>query len=127
MLYKIKRGKPWELIAGRPIETKKSYHEAQHPAKKIRIEYGYIDEESDSKEQLNGNDTIVYMDGSKIEGKVGAAVSVWRDGREICAEKVKLENFYIVFQGELYALHRATKKCKNLERLQVRTGNYYRS
>ncbi|XP_048483909.1 uncharacterized protein LOC125490016 [Plutella xylostella] len=46
-------------------------------------------------------------DGSKIEGKVGGAVTLWRNGNECKTNAFRLENYNSVFQAELVAISRA--------------------
>lgn len=59
--------------------------------------------------QINNLATIqIYTDGSKVEGKVGAAFSAWENGSEIKVEKHKLSEYCSVYQAELYALLRAS-------------------
>ncbi|GBP91332.1 hypothetical protein EVAR_57749_1 [Eumeta japonica] len=53
----------------------------------------------------------IYTDGSKTEGKVGAALTEWRDEME-SEPTFRLESFCTVFQAEMFALHRAIKRVK---------------
>ncbi|CAG4991036.1 unnamed protein product [Parnassius apollo] len=55
------------------------------------------------------SETQTSTDGSKIEGRVGAALTWWEDGREISSSTFRLDPSCTVFQSELYALLRATK------------------
>nr|XP_034836753.1 uncharacterized protein LOC117993117 [Maniola hyperantus] len=64
-----------------------------------------------SAETIEKNDLTglrIFTDGSKIDGKVGAALSCWKDGDEIMIKKFHLEFYCTVFQAELYALYHAT-------------------
>ncbi|GBP96394.1 hypothetical protein EVAR_90491_1 [Eumeta japonica] len=45
----------------------------------------------------------IYTDGSRIEGKVGAALTEWRDGRDLVLD-APLDPFCTVFQAEMVAL-----------------------
>ncbi|GBP98434.1 hypothetical protein EVAR_9228_1 [Eumeta japonica] len=54
----------------------------------------------------------IYTDGSKTEGKVGAALTEWRDEMESGNSTFRLESFCTVFQAEMFALHRAIKRVK---------------
>ncbi|GBP90777.1 Putative 115 kDa protein in type-1 retrotransposable element R1DM [Eumeta japonica] len=54
-----------------------------------------------------------FTDGSRIEGKVGAALTEWRDGRETWYSTLRLDPFCTVFQAEMVALQRAIRRVKN--------------
>lgn len=74
------------------------------------------------KEEDNDVDNdyaTVYIDGSRIEGKVGAGLSVWTGGVEINKEKIKLENYCTVFQAELYRIYRATKVADKVSNIKI--------
>ncbi|KAF9408566.1 hypothetical protein HW555_011786 [Spodoptera exigua] len=51
----------------------------------------------------------IYTDGSKIEGKVGAALTWWENGKELKSCTFGLEPHNTVFQSEMYALFRAVE------------------
>lgn len=73
-----------------------------------------MDEQNDTDAQ-NINETIkIYTDGSKIEGKMGAALTIWENGNEIKNEKIKLESYCTVFQAELFAIYSAVKMAKSI-------------
>ncbi|GBP04179.1 hypothetical protein EVAR_19129_1 [Eumeta japonica] len=55
----------------------------------------------------------IFTDGSRIEGKVGAALTEWRDGRETWYSTLRLDPFCTVFQAEMVALQRAIRRVKN--------------
>ncbi|GBP86151.1 Putative 115 kDa protein in type-1 retrotransposable element R1DM [Eumeta japonica] len=55
----------------------------------------------------------IYTDGSRIEGKVGAALTEWRDGEETWCSTLRLDPFCTVFQAEMVALQRAIRRVKN--------------
>ncbi|XP_023953798.2 uncharacterized protein LOC112057581 [Bicyclus anynana] len=109
-LYEIKRGRPVNnLPADRKIESRISFMEFIHPSLSAGISYSCLDDlspENIEKNKIEGN--VIYTDGSKIEGKVGAAVSVWKSGAEIKFMKLKLEPYCSVFQAEMCALEKAT-------------------
>ncbi|CAH2208513.1 jg11092 [Pararge aegeria aegeria] len=50
----------------------------------------------------------IFTDGSKIDGKVGAALSCWEGEKEIRSSKFLLEPYCTVFQAELLAICKAT-------------------
>lgn len=51
----------------------------------------------------------IFTDRSRVEGKVGAALSCWHDKEEICSKKYKVEFYCTAFQAEMFALYKATK------------------
>ncbi|CAH2097773.1 unnamed protein product [Euphydryas editha] len=64
------------------------------------------------QEQLianNGHDVNILTDGSKIEGKVGAALSVWSGAAETKTLKLVLPCYFKVYQAELLAIYRAAR------------------
>ncbi|CAK1592561.1 unnamed protein product [Parnassius mnemosyne] len=62
---------------------------------------------------IENNWPAIYTDGSKIAGKVGAAVSCWENGRETHKVKIKLGNHCSVFQAELVAILKALSIIKS--------------
>lgn len=81
-LYRCKRGKPIPGLPGRSLEKPVSAFDLPHRMKRTRMEITHITTTEDI-EALSGSMLKFYTDGSKIEGKVGAAVSSWREDREI--------------------------------------------
>ncbi|GBP98225.1 Putative 115 kDa protein in type-1 retrotransposable element R1DM [Eumeta japonica] len=55
----------------------------------------------------------IFTDGSRIEGKVGAALTEWRDGEETWYSTLRLDPFCTDFQAEMVALQRAIRRVKN--------------
>ncbi|GBP51310.1 Putative 115 kDa protein in type-1 retrotransposable element R1DM [Eumeta japonica] len=55
----------------------------------------------------------IYTEGSRIEGKVGAALTEWRDGEETWYSTFRLDSLCTVFQAEMVALQRAIRRVKN--------------
>ena len=116
-LYEIKRGKPLEGVADREFERRTCYTQAPHPAELTKISFECL--ESLDEENLQNHDVIgphIYTDGSKIEGKVGAALTWWREGSESRFSTFRLEPFCTVFQAEMFAIYKATAqilKCRD--------------
>ncbi|XP_072935007.1 uncharacterized protein [Epargyreus clarus] len=68
------------------------------------------------EEQLNANsdyDIRMFTDGSKIEGQVGAALSIWNGEAEVRALKLALPSYCTVYQAELLAIWKASEVAKN--------------
>lgn len=120
-LFEVKRGRPIDrFVADRELETRISFTKACHPVKMHRIEFKCIEDwttETIEKNRIEG--LMVFTDGSKIEGKVGAALSWWRDGTEVKSKKLSLESFCTVFQAEMYALYIATEQAKSMSDSKV--------
>lgn len=108
-LYEAKRGIPQESLSGREVEGKICFLEAPHPAKTIKLEFDCLqDMQPQTLLDHNITGTHIFTDGSKIEGKVGAALSYWRGESETQSGKYKLESYCTVFQAEMLALLKAT-------------------
>lgn len=110
-LYEAKRGKLTVLDCGkRQIEKRVCFLKAPHPALEENIEFICInDMRPDTLTQYQLPEAQIFTDGSKMEGKVGAAYTYWIRGREAKSKKMRLESFCSVFQAELYALLQATE------------------
>lgn len=115
-IYRIKRGEPLTCLPGRILEVRKSCFLLPHPAKRERLTFKFIGSQEDV-ESL-GNGPILFTDGSKLEGKVGAAVSLWTGGRELRYSSFRLENYCSVFQAELAAILRALMLIRDREELE---------
>ncbi|XP_049871185.1 uncharacterized protein LOC126370390 [Pectinophora gossypiella] len=113
--YEAKRGRPLEHLDGgdladREIEEKECFLKALHPASEEDIVFQCLENtDPQTLEEYHIVGNMIFTDGSKIEGKVGAALSRWLDGREVEHKKFKLEPYCSVFQAELYALWRAVE------------------
>nr|XP_026496433.1 uncharacterized protein LOC113400950 [Vanessa tameamea] len=70
---------------------------------------------------------LIFTDGSKIEGKVGAALTWWDQGRESRYSTFRLEPHNTVFQSEMYALFRAIKMVKKSKQRSTNILSYSRS
>lgn len=75
-LYRAERGYPLERLGGREIERVSSALENPHPTEYMCLEFLKLE----TREQLEQADNCtiqIFTDGSKIEGKVGAVLSLW--------------------------------------------------
>ncbi|XP_069365327.1 uncharacterized protein [Maniola hyperantus] len=111
-LYEAKRGRPLRCLPeDRKLEERISFLEAEHPAETIAVDYSNLEDlQPETVEAHNLQGTLIFTDGSKIEDKVGAAISIWKDGKETASMKLRLEPYCTVFQAELFALRRAIEK-----------------
>lgn len=106
LIYKIKRGESMEHLPGRTLELRRSPFSLPHPADRKRVGFGLIESEEDVVIVANDG-PVLFTDGSKLEGKVGGAVTCWSGGREVRHVGFRLENYCSVFQAELCAILRA--------------------
>lgn len=109
LLYESKRGIPWEALGDRVVERMSRAIDAPHPAEHQIIDIKKI---VDQEQYLQSGvmDVKLFTDGSKIAGKVGAAITIWTNETEINTIKLALSNYCTVYQAELLALCRATKE-----------------
>ncbi|XP_048480282.1 uncharacterized protein LOC119694816, partial [Plutella xylostella] len=114
-MYEAKRGLSTTFLPpGRQLEQKVKFADFPHPATQITTEYELLENmDSDTIATLHITGPQIYTDGSKMDGKVGAALTWWEDGRETSNELFSLDKTCTVFQSELYALHKAVRKVKD--------------
>ena len=114
ILYKAKKGVTSDFIpTGRNLENKIKFTDNPHPSSYTTTTYELLenmDSQTQTTHQITGPQ--IYTDGSKFEGKVGAALTWWEDGRETIHDTFSLDPTCTVFQSELYALHRAVLRAK---------------
>lgn len=114
-LYMAKKGFSTDYVPpGRRLEQRLSAAGQPHPSHLITTEYELLE---DMKPETLVNHNIagpqIYTDGSKIENKVGAALTWWEGGQEHSCATFSLDPTCTVFQSELYALHKAVDLAKN--------------
>lgn len=107
-LFEIKRGHSQRVLGDREVEKRVAYKDTPHPAQHARLTFENMVDVAEGT-QLESGTIRIYTDGSKIQGKVGAALSVWEGNVEVKSQKLKLESFCSVYQAELLALEKATK------------------
>nr|XP_026488619.1 uncharacterized protein LOC113395266 [Vanessa tameamea] len=117
-LYEAKRGKPQELLRGREVEGRASYLETPHPAEEQRITFSHFGDNKTG--DADGEELMIFTDGSKIEGRVGAALTSWCGGKEVAARKFVLAPYCSVYQAELHALYQATNLAAKQRKKSVR-------
>lgn len=113
-LFKIKKGHSHEFIPpGRELECNVHHSQNPHPALLTTTEYARL--EDWTPETLETHRVVgpqIFTDGSKIEGKVGAALTWWENGVESKYSTFGLEPHNTVFQSEMYALFRAVRMAR---------------
>ncbi|GBP82542.1 Retrovirus-related Pol polyprotein from type-1 retrotransposable element R1 4 [Eumeta japonica] len=111
-LYKAKKGLSMDYLPpGKELETDIANTERPHPAKAMSIEYELIDEsDPDPLGKIAGPQ--IYTDGSKINGRVGAAITWWTKDTESEYQNLSLHPSCSVYQAEMYALYRAVAMVK---------------
>lgn len=120
-LYEAKRGIPRPELGDREVERMETYASTPHPAEHMALQFTCLEDQ----EQVDAhNDQLIkiYTDGSKIDGGVGAALSLWNDVAETKTKKLKLPSYCSVYQAELLAISTATKEI--LRRKEISFGIY---
>ncbi|XP_041972130.1 uncharacterized protein LOC121728089 [Aricia agestis] len=74
-LYEIKKGVSYPALGDMEVERVASAIEDPHPAEQVELRFGMVDEDSYA-DVVDSHIHRIYTDGSKIEGRVGAALSV---------------------------------------------------
>ena len=110
-LYRIKRGATLPELGDREIERQMPAINAPHPAKLVDIELTCLKNRSDV--DANSDCAVkIFTDGSKIGGRVGAALSVWEGEAETKTVKICLPSYCTVYQAELLAVCEATRQIR---------------
>lgn len=108
-LYEAKRGVPQPALGSWEVERMTPATLAPHPSEKIDIEHKNLVDHA----QLNTHseyEVRIFTDGSRIGGRVGAALSIWHGNAETKALKLAMPGFCTVYQAELLAICRATRE-----------------
>ncbi|XP_045540849.1 ribonuclease H-like [Papilio machaon] len=103
-IYEIKKGFSQRIVGDRVVETRVPYNNKVHPSEREETEYTCLEDCA----ELPNSIINIYTDGSKIEGTVGAALSIWDGAVETKTRKLKLDNCCTVYQVELLAINAAT-------------------
>ncbi|CAB3243596.1 unnamed protein product [Arctia plantaginis] len=80
-----------------------------HPAEHGTLEFKSLVDEEQLKSTIK-TEVRIFTDGSKIEGRVGAALSIWNGEAETRALKLALSSHCTVYQAELLALCKAASE-----------------
>ncbi|GBP35707.1 hypothetical protein EVAR_82641_1 [Eumeta japonica] len=85
----------------------------RHPTHVPEIGYERVEDlESQTMDRLDLVGPHLYTDGSRIEGKVSAALTEWQDREENWYSTLRLDPFCTVFRAETVALQRAIRRVK---------------
>ncbi|KAL0817996.1 hypothetical protein ABMA28_008538 [Loxostege sticticalis] len=106
-LYETKRGSPLPELGDRETESRVGFAETPHPAMHMDIRFERLEDQS-LVDRHNVQEVRIFTDGSKIEGKVGAALSIWKGESEVRNQKFNLSAYCTVYQAELLAICKAT-------------------
>lgn len=102
---------PHRMLEDREIERVFLATELPHPAEKMSLDFELLT----NKEQYNATQDLqvrIFIDGSKIEGKVGAALSFWNGSAKAKVLKLVLQSYATVYEGKLLALNRVAAEIK---------------
>ncbi|XP_052744231.1 uncharacterized protein LOC128199301 [Bicyclus anynana] len=105
-LYEAKRGVSQRLLGDREMDGRVPYCARPHPAEGLCLRFTSLVDREDL-ERNNAQAVRIFTDGSKIDGKVGASISIWNREAETKAVKLRLSAHCSVYQAELLALDRA--------------------
>nr|XP_049699180.1 uncharacterized protein LOC126055181 [Helicoverpa armigera] len=111
-LYEARKGSTRLVLGDREVERVVGFAELPHPALRMDLNFRCLDDRS-LVDQHNVQSLRIFTDGSKIQGKVGAALSIWDDQTELRSRKMSLPAYCTVYQAELLAICRATSEALN--------------
>ncbi|GBO99006.1 Putative 115 kDa protein in type-1 retrotransposable element R1DM [Eumeta japonica] len=105
-LYEVKRGSELgNVCADRELERPVYFREMPHPAHTPEFGFESVEDlDPSTVDRLAIVGPHIFTDGCKIEGKVVAALTEWRDEMESGNSAFRLESFCTVFQAEMFAL-----------------------
>ncbi|KAJ2939998.1 hypothetical protein O0L34_g14030 [Tuta absoluta] len=110
-LHRIKGGATLPILGDREIERQTPATEVPHPAVLADLKITNLRNREDVEE--NSSCAVkIFTDGSKIGGRVGAALSVWESDAEIRTVKLCLPSYCTVYQAELLAIREATRRMR---------------
>lgn len=108
-LYEARRGSSRLVLGDRETERVVGFAEIPHPALHVELTFESLTTQA-QVDNSNGQAVKIYTDGSKLEGKVGAALSIWDGETETKAIKLSLAAYCTVYQAEILAICRATEE-----------------
>ncbi|XP_048478485.1 uncharacterized protein LOC125488864 [Plutella xylostella] len=107
-LYEARKRAPPPSLRDAEIERVVAYADTPHPAEHMDLQFISLADQQQVEEHSNYA-VKIFTDGSKIDGKVGAALSLWDRTSQFKAVKLKLSQHCTVYQAELLAICRATR------------------
>ncbi|GBP47535.1 hypothetical protein EVAR_30625_1 [Eumeta japonica] len=98
-LYEVKRSKDLgDIFVDRELENPVYFGDLPHFSKVPEIGYESVEDlESQTIDRFAVVGQHIYTDGSRIEGKVGAALTEWRDREETWYSTLRRDTFCTVF------------------------------
>lgn len=108
-MYEARRGSSRVLPEDREMEQPVAPTETPHPAGLVDLQYKNLEKQTEV-DNHNLQDLRIFTDGSKLEGRVGAALSIWNSDAEIATVRLSLSAYCTVYQEELLAISRATEE-----------------
>ncbi|XP_063894705.1 uncharacterized protein LOC126057099 [Helicoverpa armigera] len=111
-LYEARKGSTRLVLGDREVERVVGFAELPHPALRMDLNFRCLDDRS-LVDQHNVQSLRIFTDGSKFQGKVGAALSIWDNQTELRSRKLSLPAYCTVYQAELLAICRATSEALN--------------
>ncbi|KAJ0169561.1 hypothetical protein K1T71_014746 [Dendrolimus kikuchii] len=108
-LYEAKRGVVLPMLADREVERRVAFAHTPHPAKHVDLGFICLVDQTEVNDHCT-QAVRIFTDGSKIEGKVGASLSLWNNDVETTNRKLKLPSYCTVYQTELLAICKATEE-----------------
>lgn len=112
-LYEARKGVPQLEPRNMEVEKMAPVIKTPHPAERMSLDFDSLMNEEQYLNSTNFNFRI-FTDGSKIEGRVGAALSIWNGDAETKALKLTLSPYCTVYQAELLALCQAVRETHKL-------------
>ena len=115
LIHRMKIGKiSHYLPPNTSLETNEDPTKLEHPALTRALDYDHLDDTNpEPLDILQKLGPTIFTDGSKINEKVGAALTWWEQGKEKMNLAFTLHPSCTVFQAELYAIYRATQEITN--------------
>ncbi|XP_037294286.1 uncharacterized protein LOC119189251 [Manduca sexta] len=98
LLYEVKRGYSQRVVGDREIEAPVAFASLDHPAERSSGSFQCLVDGAELAQHV-GEGLSIFTDGSKIDGKVGAALSIWNGAAETSTRKLRLEPYCSVYQG----------------------------
>lgn len=109
-LASLKRGKSVAAIATEDsYQGRVDYYTLPHPSQRRILEYGSVHTDDDAQTEASSADCVIYTDGSKIDGKVGASFIATLASGINHEAKLPLGPACSVFQAELTAILHALR------------------